>query len=310
MIPLIKLKRDVQFNGEFTKVVDVMKGIAAARFHVLQRQLTSFEPYYRVIEAFLREVNVYEVSHPFVQPQVTTVGVLMVTSDAGFLGGLNQQVVATGLREGGPDGLLTVVGERGANLVRDARRECAGVPGIQDATRRQLALAVRDHLVQQVLSRACGKLLVVYPKPISFAVQEVTVETFIPCTAWISQRERVPGRPILWESAPVDVVEYVAIQWMGHRLEEIFALSRLAELAARAMHLEGSYQELLRLGKRLKQQYFRARHEVIDRSMREVYASQLFCGKSESVEPDTDKSNSVSGTFGARHVYEEDSDDR
>ena len=45
MIPLVKLKKDVQFNGLFTKLVDAMKGIAAARFYVLQRRLSLFEPF-------------------------------------------------------------------------------------------------------------------------------------------------------------------------------------------------------------------------------------------------------------------------
>jgi len=51
-----------------------------------------------------------------------------------------------------------------------------------------------------------------------------------------------------WESEPADVVAYVVGHWMAHRLEEIFALARLAEFSARAVHLEGSYQELLRQG--------------------------------------------------------------
>ena len=62
-------------------------------------------------------------------------------------------------------------------------------------------------------------------------------------------------------------------------LVDIFGMSRLAELAARSVHLEGSSQELQRRGKTLQLRYFRERHEVIDRSMRELFASRSLYGK-------------------------------
>ncbi|MBI3011394.1 MAG: F0F1 ATP synthase subunit gamma [Candidatus Omnitrophica bacterium] len=305
MIPLTRLKKDVLFNTELTKVVDVLKGIAAARFHVLERQLALFEPYAKAAETILGAAALDQVDHPFVRPRGQRAGVVMVTSDAGFLGGLNSQVVTLGLREGGAGALLTVIGERGVNYLRDLRHECTAFPGIQDTSRFSLAVAVRDHVVQGVLRGECGRLVIVYPKPLSFAVQEVTVETLLPCSEWSHHLSGPPtagpigeqhtvGLPLaaqrqvvgemLWESRVDDVVEYVVAQRLGHRLEEIFALSRLAELAARAVHLEGSYQELVRRGKKLRQEYFRARHEIIDRSMREIFAAQLLYKGSSAVE--------------------------
>ena len=54
----------------------------------------------------------------------------------------------------------------------------------------------------------------------------------------------------------------------------------MAELSARAVHLEGSTQELQREGKKLRQQYFRKRHELIDSSMRELFAARVIYAKS------------------------------
>ena len=121
MIPLTKLKKDVQFTQELTKIIDVLKGIAAARFHVLERQLVVFERCFQAAAEFMDLIDVSRVRHPFVQAQVPAVGVVMVTSDAGFLGGLNMQVVNAGLQEAGATGVLTVIGERGGNYLRDLR---------------------------------------------------------------------------------------------------------------------------------------------------------------------------------------------
>ena len=283
MIPLTKLKKDVQFNGELTKVVDVLKGIAAARFHVLERQLSIFDLFFKVCDDFLGMVNFDFVDHPFTRPANEKVSVLMITSDGGFLGGLNNQVVTTGIRQGGASALLTVIGERGVAALRDIHKECDAFPGIQDPSRFPLALAVRDHLVRQILSGESGQLLVVYPKAVSFSVQKVVTETLLPFQVSVPQgKGRLPISDVLWESKPKDVVEYLVTHWMGRRLDAIFALSRLAELSARSVHLEGSFQELTHIGKKLRLHYFRARHEIIDRSMREIFAAQLLYGRQEN----------------------------
>jgi ATP synthase F1 gamma subunit len=282
MIPLPKLKKEVQFNQELTYMVDVLRGIAISRYYVLEKQWVPFEEFSEVCTDILGSLDLDGLHHPFVQPASSVHAVLMVTSDAGFLGGLNAQVVTVAVEEAGPEGLLTVVGERGASYLADMGRTFTPFPGIQDASRHALAEAVKDHLIHEFLARGCGRLSVVYPKPISFAVQQVVVEPFLPITAWSRPlaTERSPGS-VLWESQPKDVLEYVISQWMTHRLSVLFALSRLAELAARALHLEGSYQELQRQGKRLRLQYFRTRHELIDRSIREIFATQLLYKRKE-----------------------------
>lgn len=285
MIPLTRLKRDVLFNQELTKVIDVLKGIAAARLHVLERQLLLGDRGVKAAASFLEMADLRQVSHPFVRAQTATVGALMVTSNAGFLGGLNTQVVHAALREAGHDGVLTVIGERGATAVKELHRAATVFPGIEDATRTSLAAEVTEQLVRQVLDGACGRLIVAYPRYVSSSSQQVTVEVLLPCGEWSAPAEREAGGiDALWESRVEDVVEYVVIQWLGARLEQIFALSRLAELGARVLHLEGSYQELMRQGKQLKFQYFRARHEVIDRSMREIFAAQLLSRRLAGIE--------------------------
>ncbi|MBI4340955.1 MAG: F0F1 ATP synthase subunit gamma [Candidatus Omnitrophica bacterium] len=276
MIPLVKLKKDVQFNGLFTKIVDAMKGIAAARFYVLQRRLSLFEPFSDAAGTLLAGMHLQGVAHPFLRPTVQRTGVVLVTSDEGFLGGLNAQIISAGLQEAGANPLLMIVGSQGRNYVREAASKATVFPGIADATRFQGAVALRDHLVRQVLQGSCGRVMIAYPKALSFAVQQVQVESLIPCTGWIAvAKQPAHAVGLLWESDPAAVVEYVVTGWLAHRLDEIFAMSRLAELSARAVHLEGSYQELIRQGKKLKASYLRTRHEVIDRSIREISASQL-----------------------------------
>ncbi len=276
MIPLVKLKKEVEFNQELKHIVDALKGIAMSRFHILQRQLQVFEEFPQVAARFLRGMDLEHIDHPYVRSASQRNALICITSDGGFLGGLNTKVVSAGLAEAGRDALVTVVGERGGTFLREQKFEFHQLPGVTDNTRYKLAMEIRQHVLPQILDGKCGKLFVVYPHPVSLAVQTVTLETLLPCQDWVkTDGTETLSEDILWESDPKDVLSYVVTFWIEHRISEILALSRVAELGARVMHLEGSYQELERLGKTLKRQYHRSRHEIIDRSMREVFASQL-----------------------------------
>lgn len=280
MIPIIRLKKEVEFNSDLKIIVDALKGIAMTRFHMLQRQLTVFERFPQLAGQLLAGIPMDQIDHPYVKVKVKRTVALLVTTDSGFMGGLNSQVVSTGVAEAGPDAHLVVIGERGLNYLSDSRKECDRFPGIQDRQRTQLASKIREHILPLILDGKCGRFIVVYPKPISLAVQKVTIETMLPCEGWLGSYTQTSGdEDMIWESEPRDVLSYVATFWVEHRLAEIFAMSQVAELGARVMHLEGSYQEVTRQGKKLKLQYHRARHEIIDRSMREVFSSQLLFNK-------------------------------
>ncbi|MBI4314219.1 MAG: F0F1 ATP synthase subunit gamma, partial [Candidatus Omnitrophica bacterium] len=101
MIPLIRLKKEVQFNVDLTRIVDALKGIAAARFHMLERQLKISDRYQKATETILSNVDFSRASRSFAESKSGATGVVMVTSTAGFLGGLNARVVANGLQQAG-----------------------------------------------------------------------------------------------------------------------------------------------------------------------------------------------------------------
>ena len=80
---------------------------------------------------------------------------------------------------------------------------------------------------------------------------------------------------VILESSFGSMVEYLAFLLIGRKLGDIFGLSRLAEVGARYVHLEGSGQRLEEMTKKLKLKYFRLRHEVIDQSMRELFSARM-----------------------------------
>ena len=77
-------------------------------------------------------------------------------------------------------------------------------------------------------------------------------------------------------------MEYLVEEMVLQNLIEILDKSKLAEFAARAIHLEKSGRDLVDKEKELMFRYFRAYHELIDKGTREIFSSQIIRRKKVS----------------------------
>jgi ATP synthase F1 gamma subunit len=308
-----RFKRELRTTTDLMELVDVLKRVALSQFHSLdgtrqrlgwttaessgdgtdppgRRSAQASEPPLRladpdaaspalslsiVLEDFFRLIPPAHCRHPFLEPPAPPLGMVIVTSDEGFLGGLNSAVIQKALASrDGPTAELMVLGERGSNYFKELGQPFKHFPGIGERIAARRVEALRDYIVAQFLRRAFARVVVVYPRPLSFSHQEVDVVQLLPYA-------RPSGAPGPAAPAPTDtilepsarsIIEYLVKLWVTRKLHEVFWQSRLAELGARAMHLEASFQELGQQRKKQTLQYFRGLHEVTDTSIRETYA--------------------------------------
>ncbi|MFH0827393.1 MAG: FoF1 ATP synthase subunit gamma [Candidatus Omnitrophota bacterium] len=267
----------MEFNKGLSSLIEVLKNIAVAQFRTLEKRIKSYEKFELFLGSFFELIDLGHLNHPFIRPRHDQQGVVAVTSDSGLLGGLNMQVVNNALVElEQAPGQLIVIGERGKMYARDNNVSFIAFPGINDEERHAQAMQMRDFLLKKISEGAFGSLKVVYPRPLSFTVQRVETITFLPfAPPSLSRRNLAEIPACLFESAPGELVAYLVYLWMGHKLFEIFGLSRLAEFSARYVHLEESLAKLKDMDNKLKLQYFKVRHELIDRNMRELFSARL-----------------------------------
>lgn len=279
MAVLSVLKKDIEFYDSFHSLTEVLKTIAVSHFHALEKRLRTFGEFIASIESFLNLIDVENISHPFTRPSVDAPGIVAITSNAGLLGGLNMQVLSAAFTELRGAGKLIIVGERGQEYARESGISFVGFPGIEDEYRYSQAMELRDYLIREAGSGRLGLIKVFYPRAISITVQRIEVLPLLPVTEWPGNREKKsPPQDIIMESTPQEMVEYLAYLWIGQKLYEVFGFSRLAEMAARFIHLEQSSQEIERVQKELTFKFIRLRHEIIDRSMRELFAAKVLYG--------------------------------
>jgi ATP synthase F1 gamma subunit len=273
------LKKDLEFNNGLFSLIEVLKTIAVSQYRSLEHRLKSYEAFLKTIENFFRFFDVNSIDHPFLIPQQKTQIILAITSDSGLLGGLNAQVVGNAMRELDKiPGRLVVIGERGKIYAREAGVSYTAFSGIKEEERFAQAIQVRDYLIKKIAEERFGYLKVIFPFPVSFTVQRVEISQFLPFVlpgAGGARPVAVSFADIIFESDPGRIAEYLVYLWMGQKLYEIFGLSRLAEFAARYVHLEESSQKLKDVDKKTRLEYFRVRHEIIDRNMRELFSARL-----------------------------------
>lgn len=288
---LNELRKELRFNTELVQLIETLKNVAASQYHAMEKEKDRFNAFMDAFAGFFRVVDLAKVDNPLIGIQSDRIGIVMVTSDSGFMGGLNRGVMDSGLDvqrgHSTENTQLVMIGEKGAAMLHDQRREFKFFGGISQSTIYEQAIEVRDYIVAEVLAGRLGKVVVSYPKPISFTSQTIDVVGILPCgelfdrevvDSAIARHTRTDrlvadATSVIVESMAADIVEHLASVWVTSKLMEIFEDSKLAEYSARAMHLEGSFQRLQDEQKKLKLRTFKAIHEKIDRGMRDSFSA-------------------------------------
>jgi ATP synthase F1 gamma subunit len=286
---LNELRKELKFNKELLNLVETLKNVAGSQYHQMEKEKQRFDRFMDAFAPFFRVVDLVDVRNPLVKVESDTVGLVIVTSDSGFMGGLNQGVVRAGFAavQDVPESRvsLVVIGEKGASLAGD--RKFKFFQGISHEAIYERALQVRDYVVGEVMGGRMGRLLVAHPVAVSFSSQTIKVERLLPCgelfdrSAESEVSARGAGtrllsevRNVVVESAFTDIAQYLASLWVASQFYARFEDSKLAEFSARAMHLEGSHQKVEKEFKRVKRQCSKASHELIDKGMRESFAAK------------------------------------
>lgn len=278
MSSLSEAKKALQFNHEFVGLIGILKGIAASQFQALTRKRERFEDFSRSFDGFFKLINLTATDNPFVRSQSDVTGVVIVTSDEGFMGGLNTRVINRALEVAGTGPIEPIVlGGRGAQALKDLKLPHTDFPAVTHETRYEQAVQLKDFILERVTGKKIGKLILVYPAPVSLMVQRPTVVHLLPAGELLAKQEDLSeekGR-IFIESSPSVMIQYLVGIWITYRLYDIFEEAKLSEFAARTTHLEQSHDRLTEQGKVLRYRYFRCRRERIDKGMRETFASIL-----------------------------------
>jgi ATP synthase F1 gamma subunit len=282
MITLAKLKQSLEFNRSLGTVIDILKTTALVQFRSFQFKDRPNTEFFKEIEDVFEIFRMKRIKHPyFFERANLPSAIIIITSNEGFLGGLNTLLInaAISSRRSTNDELI-VLGERGAGYFEDLKESYVSFPGITDEAGWKESEKVANYVLGGY-KKKFGSIFVCYPKFVSLTHQKVDVIRLLPRLSDAMPNDG-PFRSleeISIEPAEHRVVETAVELWVRYKLFEVFWLSKQSEYAARIMHLEGSTYELSNLSHRLRFDYFRRVHALSDKTIREISAAKVLLKK-------------------------------
>ncbi|MCK4909279.1 MAG: F0F1 ATP synthase subunit gamma [Planctomycetes bacterium] len=310
MKSLQDLKKETTFNNEMHDLIDILRKTAVAQFQVLfskQKALSIENRFTKYLNKMFNLITYEKVRHPIFTNPKNRVLLIMMTTDMGFLGGVNTKVIESGLNLVGPRDVfeVVVVGEKGRDHFVGASHNCVFLPGVTDGVKFDEVTTLRDYIFATSIREKFGRVLITYPKFFSFAHQKIETLQLIPCDYLFKGGSKKPPsikiksktegnqepekeiepppvkagpvlpEKIIYEPFLDKVVDYLIRAWLAHHLYHIYWHSKLSELASRSMHLDESLSELSEMKTTTRMQYLKVKHELTDRNTRDIFGGRI-----------------------------------
>ena len=283
-----KIKQNMLFSKNLTDMIEALKIIASSEFKELSSRVPKKNIAAKELSTALGMLvgqikDTAFLKHNLGLPKC----IVMICSDEGFLGGVNNQIVATGTKLGEPGSVFVVLGNKGANMLSDMGIKYTKFFSIQDDVDYKTAIELSDHLFGLFFEKKVSSVDVVFMKFISFMKHEVFNKTFLPYNIesevleWKEKPEDIFGQEnnLIVEPDPESVLEGIVKLWLREEIYNIFWSAKLSEWSARVMHLEASFRELEDQNKALRFRYFKAVHALNDKNIREIFAALSIKGQ-------------------------------
>ena len=252
MFQLPVLRKEIQFNKEMEDVINVLKAIASSEFYLLQKKRKNFEDFQEYLKIFFQSVFVGNFSHPFLETKRGPNYIVLITSDAGFLGELNMSVINSALEMSREQDVLVAVGKQGSEYLEEMGKKFTFFPGIGDEFSYEQVDNLRKFIMKDFLNKKATRTIIVYPHFVSFAVSDIRQFQLLPCKFLFQEEDpKKKEERILIEPSLKRVVENLVRIWLGQIIHSIFWESKLSEWSSRVIHLERGSTEIREFSKYL-----------------------------------------------------------
>ncbi|MBI3306643.1 MAG: F0F1 ATP synthase subunit gamma [Candidatus Omnitrophica bacterium] len=287
-----KIKGDLDDVEAILEIISILKDVSTNRFFTFAQQKDDFGKFLELFLIFFNMLESVETDCPLVRNNYPGMDLVVITSESSFMAQLNSKVCSAAMKEleKNPNAQVVCVGYRGADRMRSLGIKLAKVyENIEKIGRYQAALAVRDHLIDRIMSGESGKATCVYVWAKSFNILKPRSVKLLPAEELLAAPEEEGGsgggtlaakrQKFIAESSIDGLMKVLADIWVSCRLFEMISDSLLAEAAAQAQQLESAMEGLSKEKKGLVLGFKKASRGDLNKAMREVFTSSKICRK-------------------------------
>jgi F-type H+-transporting ATPase subunit gamma len=276
--------RSVQSTAKITRAQEL---IASSRIIKAQQRLHAAAPYARELTRAIEAVvsRSENVDHPLTQPVLspTRAAVVILTSDRGFCGGFNANVLREAqslramLESQQVETLTYVAGRKGIGWHRFRGREMAAEwSGFSDTPRQEnaaeIAKTLLDAFNRPTQEGGVDEIHVVYTQFVSMLTQEAVVHRVLPLVIEPTYEQPPTGPlPIYeFEPSPPDVLDALLPWYVENRLFQALLDSAASEIAARRRAMKSATDNANELIEQLSREANKARQAEITQEISEI----------------------------------------
>ncbi len=274
-----KVKGEFLDAVEMVYLIQTLKDIADNKFYTLTALKNKFRRFGEIFVEFFRLISLTKAEHPLIGNKVPTVGIVLVTVEGSFLGEFNNKVFRLALEEKNKYEKYRFI-SIGTKLVERLRQYTPDIKvfdNMEAVGIYESAVAVKDYLVDEIMSGRLGKVIVIYSWPKTFDIQKPRVVKLLPCDELISKQAQFVDvvEKVIEESEPKEVIGFLANLWVTTRLYEIFVDTIISSASAQAQFLDDSVDKMKKDRERIKVKYRKAKKGDIDKSLRETFTARM-----------------------------------
>lgn len=283
-----RIKGDLDDIEAILEIITILKDVSTNRFFSFARKKEDFAKFLDIFLVFFNMLESVDTDCPLVRNENPVSDIILITSEQSFMTQLNNRACNAALKEYQkyPEAKVFCVGWRGAEKCKQLGIELAEVYRDLDKTGRyELALQLRDTVIERVLSGASGRAICIYIWAKSFNVLKPRLVKLLPADELISGSSEeggfeqstghslgVGGR-FISESSIDGIMKVLADIWVSCRLFEMISDSQLAEAAAQAQQLESAIESMSKDKKGLLMSFKKSQRGDLNKAMREVFTS-------------------------------------
>jgi F-type H+-transporting ATPase subunit gamma len=280
MATLRDIRRKIGAVKKTQQITKAMNMVAAAKLRGAQQRMEGFRPYAAAFSMMLGNMagRVEPESHPFFQqaPEVTRVGLVLMTADRGLCGSFNVNLINTAvkfIREKEAAGLevsLICVGRKGRDFFRRRKREMlAQYIDVWNKFDFSNAVTVARELMSAFLTGGVQEVYLIHANFVNMAIQRPRLVQLLP----IQPGEAAAAGPTLeylFEPPMEQFLEYLLPKYINVLVYHGFLENSASEHAARMTAMDNAQSNCKEMITQLTLVMNKARQTAITKELMDI----------------------------------------
>jgi len=267
------------------KITTAMEMVAASKMRGAQRRMQAAQPYaekMRQVIGHLARANP-EYRHPFLQEReaVGRVGYIIVASDRGLCGGLNNNLFRAVLRElrehdrNGREPRLCTIGSKAIQFFSRLSAPVVGETSqLGDTPRLQNLVGTVKVMMDQYAEGEIDRLTLCYNRFVNTMTQQPILEPILPLPAGEEDEESAPrhGWDYIYEPSATEALDLLLERYIESLVYQAVVENIACEQAARMVAMKSASDNAGKLIDDLRLAYNKARQAAITKELSEIVA--------------------------------------